>query len=81
MIRLLPCYQERRGNKLARSDPQVNIRIPPDMRERIRERAEANRRSMNSEIVHYLDRALAAENENGPAATGIAPDQEPDQPR
>ncbi|MBD8065630.1 Arc family DNA-binding protein [Devosia sp. PTR5] len=51
------------------------------MRERIRERAEANRRSMNSEIVHYLDRALAAENENGPAATGIAPDQEPDQPR
>lgn len=52
------------------------IRLPDGMRDRIRRRAEHNRRSMNSEIVHYLDRALAAENENGPAATGIAPDQE-----
>ena len=57
------------------------LRLPDGMRERIRQRAEANRRSMNSEIVHYLDRALAAENENGPAATAIAPDLEPSQPR
>jgi hypothetical protein len=51
------------------------------MRERIRQSAEINRRSMNSEIVHQLDRALAAENEKGPAATAIAPDQDHDQPR
>ncbi|NGP18888.1 Arc family DNA-binding protein [Devosia chinhatensis] len=44
------------------------------MRERIRQSAELNRRSMNSEIVHQLDRALALENEKGPAATAIAPD-------
>lgn len=49
------------------------VRFPDGMRDRIRENAEANRRSMNAEIVHYIDRALAAENENGPdeAATSI----------
>lgn len=50
------------------------VRLPDGMRERIREKAAANRRSINAEIVHYLDRALAAENEKGPAATAIAPD-------
>lgn len=34
------------------------LRLPAGMRDRIRERAVANRRSMNAEIVHYLDRAL-----------------------
>jgi plasmid stability protein len=38
---------------------QMKIRLPQSMRDRIRERAAANRRSMNAEIVHYLDRALA----------------------
>ncbi|MBN9334909.1 Arc family DNA-binding protein [Devosia sp.] len=49
------------------------VRFPDGMRDRLRQQAKANRRSMNSEIVHHLDRALAAENENGPAATAIAP--------
>lgn len=57
------------------------IRLPDGMRERLRQQAKANQRTMNGEIVFHLDRALAAENENGPAATAIAPDQEPDQPR
>ena len=57
------------------------IRFPQGMRDRIRENAAANRRSMNSEIVHYLDRALAAENEDGPAAAATAPDLEHDQSR
>ena len=38
---------------------QYPLRLPQGMRDRIRERAAANRRSMNAEIVHYLDRALA----------------------
>lgn len=42
------------------------VRFPDGMRDRLRQQAKANRRSMNSEIVHHLDRALAAENENGP---------------
>lgn len=52
------------------------VRLPDGMRERLRQQAKANRRTMNSEIVHHLDRALSTENENGPAATAIALDQE-----
>lgn len=37
------------------------LRLPDGMRERIRKVAEANRRSMNSEIVFTLERALPAE--------------------
>lgn len=51
------------------------LRLPSDMRERIRRRAAVNRRSMNSEIVHYLDRALAADENEGPAAAATAPGQ------
>ncbi len=46
----------------------LNVRLPMGMRDRIRERATANRRSMNAEIVHYLDRAL----EEGREANGAA---------
>lgn len=53
------------------------LRMPDGMRAKIRQRADLNRRSMNAEIVHYLDRALAAENENGPAEAATSPDQEP----
>ncbi len=49
-------------------DAQFVVRLPRGMRDRIRERAAANRRSMNAEIVHYLDRAL----EEGREAKGAA---------
>ncbi|CAN7626001.1 Arc family DNA-binding protein [Aminobacter sp. LjRoot7] len=49
------------------------IRFPDGMRERIRERAAANRRSMNAEIVHYLDRALDAQEAKGPAEAATSP--------
>ena len=39
----------------------MNIRVPAELRNRIRLNAAANRRSVNSEIVHYLDQALRAE--------------------
>lgn len=55
------------------NDPQMKIRLPAGMRDRIRSNAEANRRSMNSEIVHYLDRALAAEEKKGPAEAATSP--------
>lgn len=58
---------------MARTDLQVNIRIPPKMRESIRHHAAANRRSINSQIVHYLDRALAADETKDPAAAATAP--------
>lgn len=53
---------------------QFPLRIPNGMRDRIRANAEANRRSMNAEIIHYLDRALAAE-EKSPASVGALPGQ------
>lgn len=35
------------------------IRLPEGVRDRIRQNAEANRRTMNAEILHYIDRGLA----------------------
>jgi plasmid stability protein len=55
------------------------LRLPTGMRDRIRQRAAANRRSMNSEIVHYLDRALAAEETKSPATAATVPGSEHDQ--
>jgi hypothetical protein len=34
------------------------IRLPEGMRDRIRQNAEANRRTMNAEIIHYIDLGL-----------------------
>lgn len=59
---------------MQRSADKYIVRLPDGMRDRIRDNAAANRRSMNSEIVYHLDRALADENKKGPAATAIAPD-------
>ena len=53
---------------------EARVRLPRKMHDRIRANAEANRRSMNSEIVHYLGRQLAAEAENGPAEAATSPD-------
>jgi plasmid stability protein len=60
---------------------KVLLRLPDGMRRRIRLHADANRRSMNSEIVHYLDRALAAQDEEGPAGAPTPPSHGSDQPR
>ena len=43
---------------MTRSDPQLGIRLPGDLKERIRRAAETDRRSMNSQIVVLLERAL-----------------------
>ncbi|WP_442580748.1 Arc family DNA-binding protein [Mesorhizobium sp. ASY16-5R] len=51
----------------------MNIRLPDGMRERIRQNAAENRRSMNSEIVHYLDFALDAQDAKGAVETAISP--------
>lgn len=39
---------------MARSDPQINIRIPQELKARIEEAAKANGRSMNAELVARL---------------------------
>lgn len=52
---------------------QFVVRMPNGMRDRIKAAAAINRRSMNSEIVLHLERALRSENENGPAEAATSP--------
>lgn len=47
---------------------KYTLRLPDGMRARLRRAAEHNRRSINSEIVHYLDRALRAQEASGSQA-------------
>lgn len=37
---------------------RFNVRMPEGLRERLRASAESNHRSMNSELIFHLDRAL-----------------------
>lgn len=40
------------------SAERVFVRLPNGMRDRIKELAATNRRSMNAEIVHHLEKAI-----------------------
>lgn len=40
---------------MARTDPQLKLRLPPYLKDWVDQRAENNRRSLNAEIVHILD--------------------------
>lgn len=51
----------------------LTVRMPAQLRDRLRKSADANRRSMNSEIIHYLDCAVEAQEAKDPARTAIPP--------
>lgn len=44
---------------MARDDPHFNFRMPLEVREKIKQRAESNGRSMNSELLQIVQDALA----------------------
>ncbi len=44
-----------------RKAEQFIVRMPPGLRDRLKQRAEENRRSLNSEIVVVLEAAVAVE--------------------
>ncbi|GJE46184.1 Arc family DNA-binding protein [Methylobacterium soli] len=46
---------------MTRADPQMKIRLPDDLRDRIAELAKANGRSMNAEIVARLQSSVDGE--------------------
>ncbi|WP_173088925.1 Arc family DNA-binding protein [Devosia sp. 1635] len=52
---------------MPKTDPQLGIRLPEPLKRRLRRAADANRRSMNSEIIVLLERALP-ENEKAEVA-------------
>lgn len=35
--------------------PQINLRIPEDLKEKVQKLADKNNRSMNAEIIHILE--------------------------
>jgi hypothetical protein len=43
----------------------LTVRLPDDVHQRVRESADANRRSLNSEIVVLLERGLGCDDEAG----------------
>ncbi|HIA1168407.1 TPA: Arc family DNA-binding protein, partial [Salmonella enterica subsp. enterica serovar Muenchen] len=44
---------------MARDDPHFNFRMPLEVREKLKLRAEANGRSMNSELLQIVQDALS----------------------
>ncbi len=46
---------------MSREDPQLRIRLPIELKEKIEETAKANSRSMNAEIVQRLDASFLHE--------------------
>ena len=47
-----------------RGDDQFLVRLPGELRERIKSKAKENLRSMNSEIIFQLSRLYPAQTEN-----------------
>lgn len=43
---------------MARTEPQINIRLPQDLKESVQEMASINKRSVNAEIVSVLLEAV-----------------------
>lgn len=46
---------------MARTDPQFNVRMPVDLKEKIEVAAKKNGRSMNAEIVYRLQKSIEEE--------------------
>ncbi|MEM5371372.1 Arc family DNA-binding protein [Paraburkholderia azotifigens] len=43
---------------MARSDPQVNIRMPPELKEKLEAASGESNRSLNGEIIARLERSF-----------------------
>lgn len=51
------------SSRTGRGSDQFLLRLPEGLRTRVKEVAETNRRSMNSEIIYQLERSLAPTSE------------------
>ena len=54
---------------MARDEPKFTFRMPPEVRDKLKERAECNGRSFNSELLQIVLDALESENEAPPSNT------------
>lgn len=57
----------------AKHEDPLNVRLPIGMRDNIRQLAERNRRSMNSQIVVILEGALSSAERENPATAATVP--------
>lgn len=46
---------------MARTDPQLKLRLPPDLKVRIEEEAKRNNRSINAQLVFMLEEFFLSE--------------------
>lgn len=53
---------------MARNDPQVNFRLPLDLKEKLEQAAKINGRSLTSELTTRLEQSFA-ENQSSPDIT------------
>ncbi|ASC05168.1 Arc family DNA-binding protein [Acetobacter pasteurianus] len=44
---------------MARTDPQLKLRLSPELKEKVEKSADSNHRSINAEIVQRLDASLS----------------------
>ncbi|MEC5405138.1 Arc family DNA-binding protein [Paraburkholderia sp. MPAMCS5] len=44
---------------MTREDPQMKLRLPPDLKDRLTEAAAANNRSLNAEVVSRLQESFS----------------------
>lgn len=49
---------------MSRLDPQINLRVPAWLKEQIKKEADANRRSVNAEIVKRLEDSVDVNERN-----------------
>ncbi len=63
---------------MARNDPQVPVRLPPDVKAFIKTEASENSSSQNSEIVRAIRAAMKAK---GSASAPTLPSHDHQQPR
>ncbi|MFE9105567.1 Arc family DNA-binding protein [Actinomadura geliboluensis] len=56
---------------------RISLRLPEDLHTRLVERATADRRSLNSEILHLLESTLDADGSATPAPLRQRPDSSP----
>lgn len=65
-IKVARCYLDRNSSvlhipRMRKDDPQINLRIPPDLKERIQQAAKSNRRTQTAEILARLEESFKAD--------------------
>jgi hypothetical protein len=71
----------RYGEEMARTDPQVAIRLPPDVKRFIKAEAKFNASSQNSEIVRCIRERMERMKAKGPAEAATSPSHGSNDPR